>query len=66
MILRQALRPWNEGYGLDRAEVARVWEVVVGGRPATELRGGIRVERAGSWLVCRSLPLRYPENAADE
>ena len=55
-IVRAALRPWRGGYGLDRAEVRRVWEVVSGDRPSTELAGGLKVERSESWLVCRSLP----------
>lgn len=60
-IVREALRPFHGGYGLDRAETQRVWAVIAGDRVATELQGQIRVERAGSWLVCRSLPLRVPE-----
>lgn len=55
-IVRAALRPWRGGYGLDRAEVRRVWEVVSGDRPSTELAGGLKVERSESWLLCRSLP----------
>lgn len=57
-IIRTALRPLHGGYGLDRAEMHRVWDVVTGGKSAAELRGGLRVERHGPWLVCRSLPLR--------
>jgi len=56
-VLRSALRPLHGGYGLDRSETRQVWEVVIGQRGATELRGGLRVERVGPWLVCRSLPL---------
>lgn len=57
-IVREALRGWRAGYGIDRAEMQRVWEVVTGSRTAVELRDGLRVQRDGSWLVCRSLPLR--------
>ena len=60
-ILRESLRQFHGGYGLDRAETQRVWEVVAGDRVATEVRGRIQVERAGSWLVCRSLPLQVRE-----
>jgi tRNA(Ile)-lysidine synthase len=60
--IREALRPFRGGYGLDRAEVRRVWEIVVGEHKATELQGGLRVERDGSWLVFRSLPLPLSEN----
>ncbi|MGI8518331.1 MAG: tRNA lysidine(34) synthetase TilS [Acidimicrobiia bacterium] len=56
-VLRSALRPLHGGYGLDRSETRQVWDVVIGERGATELRGGLRVERVGPWLVCRSLPL---------
>ncbi len=60
-ILRESLRQFHGGYGLDRAETQRVWEVVAGDRVATEVRGRIQVERAGPWLVCRSLPLQVRE-----
>jgi tRNA(Ile)-lysidine synthase len=51
-LLRESLRPLRDEYGLDRAEVARVWEVVTDTSSATELRGGWRVYRDGPWLVC--------------
>jgi tRNA(Ile)-lysidine synthase len=62
LILRAALRPWRGGYGLDRAETQRIWEVVTGARSRVELQGGLSVSRSGSWLVCRSLPLRLSED----
>jgi tRNA(Ile)-lysidine synthase len=51
-ILRASLRPLFDGYGPDRAEVARVWKVVSGETTAAELRGGLRVYRDGPWLIC--------------
>lgn len=51
-IVRASLRPLHNGYGLDRAEVERVWEVVTGRSQATELTGGLRIDRDGPWLVC--------------
>lgn len=56
-VVRTALRPLHGGYGLELEETRRVWEVVIGQRGATELGGGLRIERVGPWLVCRSLPL---------
>lgn len=51
-ILRASLRRLYGGYGPDRAELARIWEVVTGGATATELTGGLRVYREGPWLIC--------------
>ena len=51
-ILRASLRRLYEGYGPDRAELARIWEVVTGITTATELTGGLRVYREGPWLIC--------------
>lgn len=51
-ILRASLRRLYQGYGPDRAELARIWEVVTGGATATELTGGLRVYREGAWLIC--------------
>ena len=55
LIARASLRGLYEGYGPDRAELARVWEVVTGAAAATELSGGLRVYRQGPWLVCARL-----------
>ena len=52
-MLRASLRSLHQGYGLDQEECDRVWEVVSGKIRATELRGGLRVENQGPWLVCR-------------
>ncbi|MGH8924948.1 MAG: tRNA lysidine(34) synthetase TilS [Acidimicrobiia bacterium] len=52
VLLRASLRPFYDGYGPDRAEMARVWKVVIGAVPATELTGALRVYRDGPWLIC--------------
>lgn len=51
-ILRASLRRLYQGYGPDRAELARIWQVVTGEATATELTGGLRVYREGPWLIC--------------
>ncbi|MGH8959323.1 MAG: tRNA lysidine(34) synthetase TilS [Acidimicrobiia bacterium] len=51
-IVRASLRRLYDGYGPDRAEVARIWDVVTGAATATELTGGLRVYRQGPWLIC--------------
>lgn len=48
--LRRVVRELRAGYGLDRAEVERVWAVVNGGMRATELNGGLRISRSGPWV----------------
>ncbi|MGQ0848660.1 MAG: tRNA lysidine(34) synthetase TilS [Actinomycetota bacterium] len=48
--IRSELRDLHGGYPLDRAEVERVWAVVVGEARAAQLPGGVRVDRDGPWL----------------
>ncbi|HUO45244.1 MAG TPA: tRNA lysidine(34) synthetase TilS [Acidimicrobiia bacterium] len=48
--LREALRPLRAGYAPTRAEILRLLEVVEGRAAATQLGGGLRVERLGPWL----------------
>ena len=50
-VLRFVVRRLRDGYGLDRAESERVWEVVSGVARAAELSGGLRVGRSGPWLL---------------
>jgi hypothetical protein len=48
--VRPAVARLREGYGLDRGESERVWQVVAGAALAAELAGGLRAERAGPWF----------------
>jgi tRNA(Ile)-lysidine synthase len=48
--LRAIVRKLRNGYGLDRNEAERVWEVVSGRVAAAEVGGKIRVERLGPWV----------------
>ena len=58
--LREALRPLRGGYAPTRAESLRILEVLEGRLAATELGGGLRVERLGPWLQVAS-PEDRPE-----
>jgi hypothetical protein len=49
--MRSVVRRLRHGYGLDRSESGRVWEVVCGAARAAELAGGLRVERSGPWVL---------------
>ncbi|MEX0666909.1 MAG: tRNA lysidine(34) synthetase TilS [Acidimicrobiia bacterium] len=49
--LRPVVRRLRDGYGLDRSESERVWAVACGSAKATELSGGLRVERSGPWFL---------------
>ena len=59
--VRPVVRRLRQGYGLDRDEAARMWQVLAGSARAAELSGGLRVERAGPWFqICRVAPLNGP------
>lgn len=49
--MRPVVGRFRDGYGLDRSESERVWAVVCGAARATELAGGLRVERSGPWFL---------------
>jgi tRNA(Ile)-lysidine synthase len=52
--MRAVVRRLRDGYGLNRSESKRAWAVVCGTTRAAELAGGLRVERAGPWLLIRA------------